>query len=158
MTEIRARPGRLPLPPILYLSAIALAVILHWVYPLPWLGWPLSDILFAAGALAIVASVALLFISIRMMTRAGTTLDPNGIPEHLLTKGPFSFTRNPIYLGNTLMMIGIGLVSGILWFLLLAVLAAFLTQKMTIEREEKVLAEKFGKRYRDYSKRVRRWI
>ena len=55
-------------------------------------------------------------------------------------------------------MIGVGLISGITWFLPLAVIAAFLTQKVAIEREEKLLAEKFGKKYRDYSKRVRRWI
>ena len=158
MTETQVRRNRLPLPPIIYVAAIALAVILNWVYPLPWLGWPLSDILFAAGWLSILAFAALFFISVRTMKRAKTTLDPNGIPDHLVTGGPFSFTRNPIYLGNTLLMIGIGLVSGIVWFLLLAIVAAFVTQKVAIEREEKVLAEKFGKRYRDYAKRVRRWI
>ena len=52
----------------------------------------------------------------------------------------------------------IGLIAGNAWFLLLAAVAAFATQKVAIEREEKVLAEKFGKRYRDYAKRVRRWI
>ena len=71
--------------------------------------------------------------------------------------------RNPlgakaIYLGNTLMMIGIGLASGILWFILLGLVAAFATQKLAIEREERHLDQKFGKRWRDYSKKVRRWI
>ena len=34
---------------------------------------------------------------------------PNRAADHLVTKGPFSFTRNPIYLGNTMLMIGIGI-------------------------------------------------
>ena len=63
-----------------------------------------------------------------------------------------------MYLANTLLMIGVALISGIGWFLLLALVAAFATQKLAIEREEKMLAEKFGKRYRDYSRQVRRWI
>src|SRR5262249_3409523 len=96
--------------------------------------------------------------AVRAMTRARTTLDPNGMPDHLVTNGPFAITRNPIYLANTLLMIGVGLIFGIVWFLALAVVAAFATQKVAIEREEKVLAEKFGKRYRDYAKRIRRWI
>jgi protein-S-isoprenylcysteine O-methyltransferase Ste14 len=55
-------------------------------------------------------------------------------------------------------MFGVGFVSGNWWFLLLAIIAAVITQKIAIEFEEKVLAEKFGRRYRDYAKKVRRWI
>jgi protein-S-isoprenylcysteine O-methyltransferase Ste14 len=92
------------------------------------------------------------------MTRAKTTLNPNGIPAHLITSGPFSVSRNPLYLANTLLLVAVGLIGGMGWFVLMAIVAAFATTKLAIEREEKVLAEKFGKRYRDYAKRVRRWI
>lgn len=158
MSDTSAKTGRIPLPPLIYITAIAVSVILHYVYPLPWLPSPLADILFAAGGLALIAVAALFFTAIRAMLRARTTLDPNGVPDHLVTSGPFSITRNPMYFANTLLMIGVGLVSGITWFLPLALIAAFATQKLAIEREEKVLMERFGKRYRDYSKRVRRWI
>lgn len=158
MSDASATPGRIPLPPLIYVAAIALSVILHYVYPLPWLSPPLSDLLFAAGGLALIAVAALFFTAIRAMRRARTTLDPNGVPEHLVTGGPFSFTRNPMYFSNTLLMIGVGLVSGITWFLPLAFIAAYATQKLAIEREERVLMERFGKRYHDYAKRVRRWI
>jgi len=158
VTEARSKSGRLPLPPIIYVSAIAAAVILGWAFPLPWLGPPLSDILFAAGWLAIAAFAALFLTAVRAMFRARTTVHPNRIPDHLVTSGPFSLSRNPIYLADTLLMIGIGLIAGNAWFLLLAVAASFITQKAAIEGEEKILAEKFGKKYRDYAKRVRRWI
>jgi protein-S-isoprenylcysteine O-methyltransferase Ste14 len=108
--------------------------------------------------LALLAVVALLVSAIRTMSRAKTTLNPNGIPDHLVIGGPFAVTRNPMYLANTLLLIGVGLIFGIVWFLLLAVVAAFATQKVAIEREERVLTAKFGKKYRDYAKRVRRWI
>lgn len=158
MTDIQTRPNRLPWPPIIYLVAIAVSIALGLLFPLPWISAPLSDILFAAGWLLVAAMVALDFSAMRTMARAKTTIMPNRASEHLVTTGAFSLTRNPIYLGNTLLMIGIGLITGIAWFLPLAIVAAFLTQKLAIEREEKHLEARFGKRYRDYAKRVRRWI
>jgi protein-S-isoprenylcysteine O-methyltransferase Ste14 len=158
MSDIQTRPNRLPWPPIIYLAAIALSIALGLLYPLPWISAPLSDILFAAGWLLVAAMVALDFSAMRTMARAKTTIMPNKASEHLVTTGAFSVTRNPIYLGNTLLMIGIGLITGIAWFLPLAIVAAFATQKLAIEREEKHLEARFGKKYRDYTKRVRRWV
>jgi len=149
---------RIPWPPVIYLAAIAASVVLALFVPPPRLTGPFANVLYAIGWLLIIAFVALWVASFRAMRRAGTTLDPSGEPSHLLTSGPFSITRNPIYLANTLLMFGIGFVSGNWWFLPLGVAAALVTQKIAIEFEEKVLAEKFGRRYRDYAKKVRRWI
>jgi protein-S-isoprenylcysteine O-methyltransferase Ste14 len=158
MSDVQTRPGRIPWPPLIYVAAIAVSVVLGLLYPLPWIEGLLSDILFAAGWVALFGVVTLWFTAIRTMVRAKTTMNPNGIPDHLITTGPFSTTRNPMYLANTLLMIGVALISGIAWFLPLAFVAAFATQKLAIEREEKALAARFGKKYRDYAKRVRRWI
>lgn len=158
MTEIQARPNRLPWPPLIYLAAIAASIVLHLVYPLPFIGPPLSDILFAGGGLLIIGVVAIDVSAIRTLQRAKTTVMPHRGSEHLVTEGPFSFSRNPIYLANTMLMFGAGLMSQIVWFFPLGLIAAHLTQKLAIEREEKHLEIRFGKRYRDYSKRVRRWI
>ena len=143
---------------MVYLAAIAASIALHLLYPLPFIGPPLSDILFAAGALLIVAVVAVDVSAIRALQRAKTTVMPHRGAEHLVTDGAFSFTRNPIYLANTMLMFGAGLLSQITWFFPLALIAAFITQKLAIEREEKHLEMRFGKKYRDYAKRVRRWI
>jgi protein-S-isoprenylcysteine O-methyltransferase Ste14 len=158
MTDIQERPNRLPWPPLVYLAAIAASIVLHLLYPLPFIGPPLSDILFAAGGLLIIAVVAIDFSAIRTLQRAKTTVMPNRGAEHLVTTGPFSFSRNPIYLANTMLMFGAGLIAQIVWFFPLAIIAAFITQKLAIEREEKHLEVRFGKKYRDYAKRVRRWI
>lgn len=158
MTETQVRTGRLPWPPIIYLAAIVISIALGVLYPLPWIGGLLEDLLFAIGLLLLLAVVSLWFSAFRTMTKAKTTLNPNGIPAHLITSGPFSVSRNPLYLANTLLLVAVGLIGGMGWFVLMAIVAAFATTKLAIEREEKVLAEKFGKRYRDYAKRVRRWI
>jgi len=158
MNDIAATPNRFPWPPIIYLAAIAISIALWILYPLPWFGSPLSDILFAVGWIAVVAVILIDYSAMRTLARAKTTIMPNKASTHLVTAGPFSFTRNPIYLSNTLLMFAIALISGILWFALLGLIAAFLTQKLAIEREEKHLATRFGKRYFDYARRVRRWI
>lgn len=158
MSDIQARPNTLPWPPLIYAAAIAVAVLLNYAYPLPWITEPLSSILFVAGILGVAAVVAIDYSAFTTMKKANTTIAPHKGSEHLVTTGAFSFTRNPIYFANTLLMISIGLIAGIVWFPVLAVIAAFLTQKLAIEREEKHLEVRFGKRYRDYAKRVRRWI
>ena len=152
------RPNRFPWPPVIYVAAIALAVVLHWFWPLPWLGSPLADFLFAVGVITAVGAIAIDIAAMRALQRAHTTILPHRGSAHLQTAGPYAFTRNPIYLGNTMLMIAAGLAFGIVWFLLLAPLAGFVTQKLAIEREEQHLTLRFGKPYRDYMKRVRRWI
>jgi protein-S-isoprenylcysteine O-methyltransferase Ste14 len=158
MSDFAARPSGFPWPPLIYLAAIAISIVLWIVYPLPWFGSPMSDILFAVGCVAIVAVVLIDVSAMRTLARAKTTIRPDRASMHLVTSGAFSFTRNPIYLANTLIMLGVAMISGIAWFALFALVAAFLTQKLAIEPEEKHLAVRFGKKYHDYTRRVRRWI
>ncbi|MBZ9895324.1 MULTISPECIES: isoprenylcysteine carboxylmethyltransferase family protein [unclassified Mesorhizobium] len=158
MTETPPKPGLIPWPPLIYIAAIAISIALGLLFPLPWIGDLLGDLLYAAGWVALFGVAALWFTAIRTMTRAKTTLNPNAVPDHLVTTGPFGVTRNPMYLANTLLLIGVAFISGIVWFLPLAFVAAFVTQKVAVEKEEKMLSAKFGKKYRDYAKRVRRWI
>lgn len=158
MNATQGKPAGLPLPPLIAVAAIAVAVILEFLYPLPWFSSPLSDILFAAGWIAIFLAATLIGTAVKTLLRARTTLNPSGTPEHMVVGGPYSFTRNPMYLGLTLVVIGIGLITGIAWFLLLALVAAYAITKVAIESEERTLATKFGKRYRDYAKKVRRWV
>jgi protein-S-isoprenylcysteine O-methyltransferase Ste14 len=158
MTGPDTRTGRIPWPPLVYLVALLAGIGLGIAYPLPWFRDLMAGLLFAIGWIAVLACVALWVTAIRAMRAARTTLNPNGIPEKLLTAGPFAVSRNPLYLANTLLLVAVGLIVGSVWFILAAFLAAFATQKLSIEREEKVLAQKFGKRYRDYALRVRRWI
>ncbi|WP_309084475.1 isoprenylcysteine carboxylmethyltransferase family protein [Chelativorans sp.] len=151
-------PSRFPWPPVLYLAAIAASVVLGQVYPLPWFGRPLVDILFAGGWLLLAGALIMDIAALRALRRARTTVMPNRSSAHLVTEGPYTFTRNPIYLGNTTLTVAIGLITGNPWFFLFAVVAAIATQKLAIEPEERHLAQRFGKRYRDYQKKVRRWV
>ncbi len=158
MKDVTVRPNSLPWPPIIYLAAIVVSILLNILYPIPWFGQPLSGILFAIGWLMIAAFVALNISALRALRRVQTTVRPDRGTDHLVTDGPFSFTRNPLYLAGAILILGIGLVSGIVWFLVLAIFAAFAVQKLAIEREERHLQARFGKIYLDYARRVRPWI
>jgi len=158
MSVVERGPIHFPWPPILYLAAILAGVALSWVVPLPWLGEPLAGMLLVAGIALGVAAVAMVMTAIHTLHRAKTTVRLDRPAQSLVQNGPYSISRNPIYLGNTLFMVGIGLAASMPWFIILAVVAAFLTQKLAIEHEERHLEQRFGKKYRDYCKRVRRWL
>lgn len=152
------RPNRIPYPPVIYALAILAGALSPLVLPNWWPAHPMSDLLAAIGVIMIICAVALDLKAMFTLHRHKTTILPMKGADHLVTSGPFGFSRNPIYLGNTLLTFGAGLTFGIVWFLPLAFVAAFLTQKLAIEREEKHLAAKFGKHWRDYTHKVRRWF
>ena len=156
--DIKERPNTLPWPPLIYGAAILIGALSGFVLPTPWPQSPASDFLFAIGALMIAAALFIDFSAMRTMSRAKTTIMPNKGSDHLVASGPFSFSRNPIYLANTMITAGLALMSGIIWFLPLALAAAILTQHLAIKREEAHLEARFGKAFREYAKKVRRWI
>src|SRR5215468_4639157 len=84
MHDVTARPNSMPWPPIIYLAAIAVSILLNVFYPLPWFRQPLSGILSAIGWLMIAAFVALNISAIRAMRRAGTTVRPDRGTDHLV--------------------------------------------------------------------------
>jgi protein-S-isoprenylcysteine O-methyltransferase Ste14 len=163
MTGSEIHASKVPWPPLIYLSAIAISVLLGVLYPLPWIAdistdFMIGSILSALGWIVLLAAIALWFSAISAMRKARTPIHPGAMPQHLLTKGAFGISRNPIYLSATLLMIGLALALGNLWFVVLAFVAGFTTGKVAIRSEEKRLALRFGKKYHDYAKRVRRWL
>lgn len=84
--------------------------------------------------------------------------EPIQRPSNLVLVGPYRFTRNPIYLGCLLMLLGLVIVwsSVVTAFLLILVYIVF--RYVFIKREETILEEEFGDEYRDFKKRVRRWV
>ena len=158
MTESESRPNVFPWPPGIYGVAILSSALSGYVLPLPWVGSPLSDFLFGIGLMLIAVALFIDFRAMQLMHAHKTTIMPNKGASHLVTVGPFGFSRNPIYLANTMLTVGAGLMSGIVWFLPFAAIAAIITQELAIKREEKHLSAKFPKAWRDYAKKVRRWI
>ncbi len=90
--------------------------------------------------------------------KARTTLDPHGSVKNLVTEGIYRFTRNPIYLGFLLMVIGLPLNTGSYWGILISPLFIATLNRLVIEKEEAYLEKKFEEQYTGYRSKVRRWI
>jgi len=158
MTSLEDRPNRIPWPPLIYGGLAILALGLHWIMPLPWPGGIVRGVLAALGLCLACAAIALDVTAALAFRRHRTTILPHRGATALITEGPFARSRNPIYVANTLLVSGMGLLFGIGWLVIAAAAGAVLTQKLAIEREEQHLAARFGQDWQDYAARTPRWL
>lgn len=152
MKDKLKRPATLLPPPLVYVAALWGAWELHKRLPLaipkfPGIGW----VLVAVGSL-------LLLWAAWTMFRHHTTVNPYKGVAYLAQDGPFAFSRNPIYLGDSIIYFGVMLMWGNLWPLLLYPVVWAAIRYGVIKNEEAHLAAKFGETYLQYCKRVRRWL
>jgi len=100
------------------------------------------------------------FAAIRQFGRAGTTVNPHQPEETsaLVTGGVYAWTRNPMYLGLTIVLIGWATRLGTLTPFAGPVIFVPLIERVQILPEEHVLRARFGKEYQDYCARVYRWL
>ncbi|MBC7283997.1 isoprenylcysteine carboxylmethyltransferase family protein [Hoeflea sp.] len=154
MNPYRARPNYIPWPPLLLVGLSLAAVGLNLVAPMPLL-FPGARMI--GGALVCVA-LAIDLWAVRTLHEARTTILPNRASSHLVTHGPFGYSRNPIYVANMVLMVGMGCFSLNGWFMLLAVVMGILTHYLAVRREENHLIARFGYQFENYCRKVRRWI
>jgi protein-S-isoprenylcysteine O-methyltransferase Ste14 len=152
------RPNRIPWPPLIYLTSAIAGLVAEVNFPLPWATGLPATILQVVGAILGLGALAMDVYCVKTFAEHKTTVLPHRAATALITTGPFAWSRNPIYVGNTLLVLGAGLYFGKLWLVILAPVAAVITQKLAIEREEKHLAGKFGTAWVDYASKVRRWL
>ena len=152
------RPSRIPWPPLLLAISLVASVALQGLYPLRFGRGEAGEILKGAGIVALVVAILFTALAIRELRKSNTTIKAHRSASHLVSGGPYALSRNPIYLGMIVALLGLGLIAGNAWLILSAVLCGFAVQKLAIEREEAHLEHRFGKAWRDYRKRVRRWI
>lgn len=152
------RPNTIPWPPIILIGFLLIGFALGQLIPLGWLPGFAGELLVGLGILMAALAILIDVAAMRTMATARTTIMPHRGSDHLVTSGPFRFSRNPIYLANVMLLAGIGLFTENAWLVLLAPASGFATRKLAIEREEAHLEGKFAKTYRDYKKRVNRWL
>lgn len=142
-------------PPIYLLAAVLAMVVLHFVLPVrQWLAWPWRWI----GLVPAIIGLLMGAWAISIFHRRGTTHRPGETSSHLVTSGPFRFTRNPMYVGMVLILAGEALLLGSLGPWIVIPLFILAVNADVIPIEEAMLAERFGAEYEGYRQRVRRWI
>jgi protein-S-isoprenylcysteine O-methyltransferase Ste14 len=104
------------------------------------------------------AGFVVIGLGTRRFVAAGTNIPPILPTTALVVDGIYARTRNPMYLGSTLVYVGLGVAAGSLWAIGLVVPLLWVMNVGVIAREERYLERKFGEAYRAYKARVRRWL
>ena len=147
--------GKRVLPPTYLLVAIVLTLVLYFllpiyrIVPLPW------NIL---GLVPLACGIALNLVADRAFHQAQTTVKPFEESTGLITTSVFRMTRNPMYIGYVLILIGVTLIVRSLTPYAIVPVFAILMDRVCIRVEEQMLEKQFGQTWFEYVKRVRRWI
>ncbi|MDX2287870.1 MAG: isoprenylcysteine carboxylmethyltransferase family protein [Hyphomicrobiaceae bacterium] len=152
-----SRPSAIPWPPLLLFGCGAAAFLLGALVPLPWPG--VDDL--AARVIGLGfggVGIALIAWAAATLYRERTTVMPHRGADHLVTTGPYTRRRNPIYLGDALIMLGLAELTHNIWFVVVVPVFVVAVTWLAILPEERHLLAKFGARYQDYMARTRRWL
>jgi protein-S-isoprenylcysteine O-methyltransferase Ste14 len=143
-------------PPLVFLLGILAGVALQYFVPIA-LPLPLVARLAAGGAVA-VGGVAFGGWAFGLFKRSGQDPAPWKPSPSLIAGGPYRFSRNPMYVAMTALLIGLGLSLGNPWMMGLGAVALAIVHVTAVRREEAYLAEKFGEDYQRYRRSVRRYL
>ena len=154
-----ARPSHVPWPPLLLVATLVAAWALGRPggWPLPWPGTDDMPARIVGGGLGL-GGLALGVWALATFLRAGTQVRPDQQATKLVTHGPYRRLRNPMYLAEVMILLGLAELTHNVWFALLAPLFGIAVTVLAIIPEERHLAARFGDTYLAYKERTRRWI
>lgn len=142
------------LPPTLVLVLTAIMVAIRLLLPVPAL--PL--VLQLVGAALVVVGLTVTVAGSRRFDEVGTTIKTFDDPDRLVDSGLFALSRNPMYLGFLLFLIGLAVALGSLPALIGPLLFFLAADRWYIPFEERRMVAVFGEDYGHYRQRVRRWL
>jgi protein-S-isoprenylcysteine O-methyltransferase Ste14 len=145
--------GVLAPPPLIFASALAAGLALGNAAIVR----KRSCDIIAGGAAALLGAMLGLG-TIIALKRAGTHLRTDRPTTKLVTSGPFRYTRNPAYVGATLIYIGAAIAARSVPALTFLPIALVVLERGVVEREERYLEHRFGDTYRHYKTSVPRWF
>jgi len=148
--------NRVPPPLAVVLIGVAMAVI-AWLTPAFEIG---SNVRFVGGGIAIALGALVVLQGARTFWRNKTTINPVDFESAsaLVTSGVFRYSRNPMYVGFTAMLVGWAVCLAAPWALVGPVAFVLFTNRFQIIPEERVMQDKFGQAYDHYRAQVRRWV
>ena len=155
MTRPEVANAGLVRPPFVYLGSIGLGLLVHFFWPVQWL---LPSLGVPFGVMLVLAAGALFLCAVRTFRKAGTPVPGNRPTATLVRRGPYRFSRNPVYLAFTLFQIGLAAWVNSLGLLLTLLPALALLMLVVIPREERYLEARFPAEYLPYKRAVRRWL
>ena len=142
-------------PPLYYGGGLAAGMLLDNLIRFPVGGRPATAV---AGAALSVLGLALNFAGVAGVIKHRTTIVPHHPVATLITSGAYRLSRNPMYTGLAIAYLGVALLLGSWWPLVLSPLAILAVDRLVIRPEERYLTQRFGRTYTDSCARVRRWL
>lgn len=146
----------LRLPPVVFIEVLVIASIAQYLYPRP-LGIP-YEVERWLGLALIVAAFVLGLSAFRQFRKHHTTIEPGQRPTALITSGPFARTRNPVYIGQLLLLSGIAVLSDALVMAAMVPVLYLALDRLVVRSEEAMVRDAFPEEYPEYAGRVPRWI
>jgi protein-S-isoprenylcysteine O-methyltransferase Ste14 len=140
-------------PPVCFMALLIL-ILLSYFAPLKIIPSPYNYL----GTILITSGMALNLWTDNLFKKAETNVKYHAKPGKLVVSGPFKISRNPMYLGMLLILLGTCILVQSVVSLISPVVFVLIIEKKFIPVEEKNMQESFGKKYSDYKKKVRRWI
>ena len=110
------------------------------------------------GVAVFIFGLSITFYSFYLFKKNKTPILPGRKPMFVVMEGPYKFTRNPMYSGVTLALLGASLYLGNLLSFLSPIIFFLIMNYYFVPFEEKLLESLFGKKYLDYKKKIRRWL
>jgi protein-S-isoprenylcysteine O-methyltransferase Ste14 len=142
-------------PPVAVGGPLLLGLLASWLVGDPVAGSPGTA---GLGWLLVVAFVVWNGWALVKIAKHRTALLPGEATTVVIQRGPFAWSRNPLYVGLLVGSAGVGLVTGSVWALAALPLEWALLRWGAVVPEERYLTAKFGATYTDYTARVRRWL
>ncbi|HET6838042.1 MAG TPA: isoprenylcysteine carboxylmethyltransferase family protein [Gemmatimonadales bacterium] len=142
-------------PPWVYLGSIALGLVVHYAWPARFVPPSLST---PVGAVLTILAAGLFVAAVRTFRAAGTPVPGNRPTTAIVRRGPYGFSRNPIYLAFSLFQLGLAVWINSLGLLVTLVPPVLLMALVVIPREERYLEARFPSEYASYKTGVRRWL
>jgi len=143
------------LPPTYFFICLVAVIVLHLAFPISKVIYPPHNYF---GIVLIILGIILSVWADNIFKREKTTVKPFKKSAVLITGGLYCFSRHPMYLGFVFILLGLAIFLGSLTTFLGPVVMFIILEKLFILREEESLEKTFGKRYREYKSRVRRWL
>ena len=106
------------------------------------------------------AGLTVLILAVRLFKKQNTTVNPIKIENasSLVTSGIFEYSRNPMYLGMALILLGLTLMFNVIGGTLFTLLFTIYITKFQIKPEEEVMEKLFGEDFLEYKQNVRMWL
>lgn len=146
------------LPPVVFAAALVVALALKGIAPVRLVPPSFADRAETAGVAFALVGGAFAAWALATFLFERTTPLPNRPASALVTRGPYRFSRNPMYTGLSVVFVGLALVGNTVWLVAVLPLVWFLLTRFVIGHEEAYLERKFGEAYRAFKARTRRWL